>query len=160
KTEIEAEQAVSVGLNGMDVVKDDSETSDNEVECLTITPTTDSIRASWEALTGRVGKVKPAIGPSLVFGVPESFENGRLTLSFDSEHVFHQKTVESNIHVVEEIIGAFLGTQTTIKCFVRHTGVEKKTSESEDIINREPIIGEILDRFNGEIKGLWGEKNG
>ena len=160
ETEIETEQSVSVGLNGMDVVKDDSETSDNEMECLTVTPTTDSIRASWEALTGRVGKVKPAIGPSLVFGVPESFENGRLTLSFDSEHVFHQKIVESNIHVIEEIIGAFLGIQTMIKCFVRHTGVEKKTSESEDIVNREPIIGEILDRFNGEIKGMWGEKNG
>jgi len=160
ETEIESEQAVSVGLNGMDVVKDDSKASDDEVECLNVTPTTDSIRTSWEALTRRVGKVKPAIGPSLVFGVPESFENGRLTLSFDSDHVFHQKTVESNIHVIEEIIGAFLGTKTTIKCFVRHTGVEKKTSESEDIINREPIIGEILDRFDGEIEGIWREENG
>ena len=160
ETEIEFEQAVSDGYNGMDVVEDDSQTSDDEVECLNVTPTTDSIRASWDTLTGRVGKVKPAIGPSLVFGVPESFENGRLTLSFDSEHIFHQKTVESNIHVIEEIIGAFLDTKTTIKCFVRHTGVEKKTSESEDIINREPIIGEILDRFDGEIKGLWGDKNG
>jgi hypothetical protein len=88
---------------------------------------------------------------------PVSFEQGKLTLGFDAEHEFHLKTVESNSPVLEEIIGAILGSTVKIVCFVRHSDIKKKTTEVEDLIKREPIIGDILERFEGEINGSWRE---
>ncbi len=100
--------------------------SDEIGKCLTIAPELESIKSSWKTITERVGSVKPGIGPSLAVSVPESYEEGKLTLRFDSENEFHQKTVESNSPVLEEIIGAFLGEHVKISCYIRRSGNKKK----------------------------------
>jgi len=125
--------------------------------CINIPPEIESIRSSWKVIADRVGAVKPGIGPSLDVSWPESYVNGKLTLRFSAEHEFHLKKVESNIHALEEIIGALVGEHVRIACYVHHTGEKKKTTEVDDLIKREPIIGDILERFNGEINGQWRE---
>jgi len=140
-------------LSNDEIVSGDSGIS--ETECLNISPDIESISKSWKEVTSRVSYVKPSIGPSLSLAVPESLKNGILTLGFDAEDEFHLKTVESNSSKMEEIIGAFLGTQVKLKYMVRHTKVEnkKKNSELDDLIAREPIIGNIIERFDSEING-------
>ncbi len=140
-------------LSNDEIVSGDSGIS--ETECLNISPDIESISKSWKEVTSKVSSVKPAIGPSLSLGVPESLKNGILTLGFDAEDEFHLKTVESNSSKIEEIIGAFLGTQVKLKYMVRHAKGEnkKKNSEIDDLIAREPIIGNIIERFDSEING-------
>ncbi|MBN1291365.1 MAG: DNA polymerase III subunit gamma/tau [Candidatus Latescibacteria bacterium] len=160
ESDVSYEREIAEIEQNMVYIDESDDSGDEALECLNIDSDIESITASWQLITDRVGSVKPGIGPSLTVGKPESFEHGKLTLSFGSEQEFHKKAVESNLNMLEEIIGAFIGLKVTIKCFMRHTGVEKKKTEVEDIINREPIIEEILKRFDGEINGLWGEKNG
>ncbi len=126
-------------------------------KCINIPPDIDSIQLSWRTIADRIGAVKPGIGPSLEAGWPESYANGKLTLRFSAEHEFHLKKAESNIHALEEIIGALVGEHVKIACYVQHTGEKKKMTEVDDLIKREPIIGDILERFNGEINGQWRE---
>jgi len=125
--------------------------------CIAIAPDIESIRSSWKVITDRVSAVKPGIGPSLEVSWPESYSGGRLNLRFSDEHEFHLKKVESNIHALEEIIGALMGEPVRIACYLHKTGEKKKTTEVDDLIKREPIIGDILERFNGEINGQWRE---
>ena len=124
--------------------------------CVEIAPDILSIKTSWKEITDRVVIQKPGIGPSLSTGVPESFENGRLSVRFDEEHDFHRETCERNRGDIEDIIGAILGMRVKLSCFTRRSGVERKrNSEVEDLIAREPIIRDILERFDGEINDSW-----
>ena len=123
-----------------------------------------SIASSWKEIADRVGRQKPHVGPSLAFAVPESFENGKLTLIFQNGDSFHCKTTESNLETIEEIIGTLLGEKITIVCVIKHQNsagvvetVAEKKNEIDDLISREPIIKDILDRFNGEINDTWRE---
>ncbi|MFC1560848.1 DNA polymerase III subunit gamma/tau [Candidatus Latescibacterota bacterium] len=127
-------------------------------ELLNISPDIESISKSWKEIASRVSTVKPAIGPSLTLAVPESFKNEKLTLGFNADDEFHMKTIESNSNKIEEIIGAFLGTKVKLKCLIRRTDVEKKkNSEIDDLIAREPIIGNIIECFDSEINESWRE---
>ena len=102
--------------------------------------------------------MKPAVGPSLSLSVPESFKGGKLTICFNASDEFRLKTVESNSAKIGEIIGGIIGTNITIGCSVKKTTEEKKNnSELDDLIAREPIIGAIIERFNGEINESWRE---
>ncbi|MCE5251214.1 DNA polymerase III subunit gamma/tau [bacterium] len=130
---------------------------DEEPECLSVEPAIGSIRSSWRAITDRIGSVKPGVSPSLAVSEPESFDNGKLTLAFESGHEFHRKTVESNASALEEIFGAIVGTPVKIACYVRHADSKKKVTEVDDLIKREPVVGDILRRFDGEINGSWRE---
>jgi len=143
-------------LSNDEIVSKDSGVS--ETEHINVSPDIESISKSWKDITSRVSSVKPAIGPSLLLAVPVSLENGKLTLGFNTEDEFHLKTVESNSRKIEEIIGPFLGTQIKLKCIVKHgKGKNKKNSEIDDLIAREPIIGNIIERFDSEINGSWRE---
>ena len=106
-------------------------TGDEETgTCLDVAPDITSIKASWKRITDRVGKVKPGIGPSLAVSVPESYKTGKLSLGFGLEHDFPKKRVESNIHPIEEIIGAILGENIRISCFIHTAGEKKKDNRS------------------------------
>ena len=115
-----------------------------------------SIAENWKEIATRVGVQKPAIGPSLSQGAPESYENGKLTVHFDAEHEFQKGICEQFRGDIEEIIGTILGARVKLACFVRRAETERKrNNEVEDLIAREPIIRDILDRFDGEISDSW-----
>jgi DNA polymerase-3 subunit gamma/tau len=129
--------------------------SSNSV-CLDITPDIRSISASWKEITDRVVIQKPGIGPVLSMGVPESFENGKLSVRFDEADGFHRKTCERYREDIEEIIGVILGMRVKLSCYTRRSESERKrTGELEDLIAREPIIRDVLEQFDGEINDSW-----
>jgi DNA polymerase-3 subunit gamma/tau len=115
-----------------------------------------SIAGNWPDITARVGIQKPALGAPLAEGTPETYEKGRLTVSFDPERQFQMKTCEGYRSDIEEIVGTILGQKISLSCFLRRPGgTPRKSNEMDDIITREPIIGAVLDRFNGEITDSW-----
>lgn len=123
---------------------------------LDITPDIRFISASWKEITDRVVIQKPGIGPVLSMGVPESFENGKLSVRFDEADGFHRETCERYRGDIEEIIGVILGMRVKLSCYTRRSESERKrTGELEDLIAREPIIRDVLERFDGEINDSW-----
>lgn len=115
-----------------------------------------SIVSNWKEIAARVGVQKPAIGPSLAQGTPESYEKGKLSVYFEADHEFQKGICEQFRGDIEEIIGTILGTKVKLTCFVRRAGTERKrNNEVEDLIAREPIVRDILDRFDGEISDSW-----
>ncbi len=124
--------------------------------CAEIAADIHSITANWKEITDRVSVQKPAIGPSLAIGVPESYDHGKLSVRFNAEHDFQKGICEQYRGDIEEIIGVILGARVKLACFVRRTETERKrNNEVEDLIAREPIIRDILDRFDGEISDSW-----
>ncbi len=116
----------------------------------------DSIAASWKDISDRVSIQKPAIGPLLALGVPESFEKGKLAVRFDTGQEFQMNTCVEYSADIEEIIGTILGIKVTLHFFIRRPGAaKKKNNEIDDLISREPIIRDILERFGGEISDSW-----
>ncbi len=143
-------------LNNEETFLEESSISENE--CPDISPNIESISQSWKEITSRVSSVKPSIGPSISLAVPESYKNGKLTISFCSGDDFHMKTVESNSSKIEDIISALLRTKINLKCIINKTKVKnKKNSEIEDLIAREPIVGDIIELFDSEINESRGE---
>jgi len=136
-----------------------------EEAALTVSPDIQSISSSWPAIVSHVSGKRPSIGPSLGQARPESFADGRLMLSFGADHSYHKKIAESNDTVIADIIGAVLGISVRIACNTRTNDltptndvpVEKKNNEIDDLIATEPIIKEILERFDGEINDTWRE---
>jgi len=128
-----------------------------------VSPGMDSILAAWEEILDEVRRRKPHVGPSLIHATPVSFENGRLKLVFKPEHTFHCKAVESNAEPIEEIIGSLVGGKVVLACEAGGGAGERtaasggKNGEVDDLIAREPIIKDILERFGGEINGIWRE---
>jgi DNA polymerase-3 subunit gamma/tau len=129
---------------------------DGNTGCLEIAHDIRSIVENWPEITARVGVQKPPLSAPLAEGTPESYEKGKLSLSFDPEHQFQMKTCESYRSDIEEIVGTILGQKISLSFFIRRTGsAQKKSNELDDIITREPIIGQVLDRFDGEITDSW-----
>jgi hypothetical protein len=122
--------------------------------CAEIPADIHSIAANWPEITARVGMQKPAIGASLAQGVPESYDHGKLAVRFNEE--FHKGICEQYRGDIEEIIGTILGARVKLTCSVRRAAAERKrNNEVDDLIAREPIIKDILDRFDGEISDSW-----
>ena len=94
----------------------------------------------------------------LALGAPESFENGKLAVRFDADQEFRMTTCAEYSADIEGIIGTILGMKVTLHIFVHRSGAsKKKNNEIDDLISREPIIGDILERFGGEINDSWRE---
>lgn len=136
----------------------ESKAVEDKLDLPGISPDIDSISASWKDITDRVSIQKPSIGPLLVFGVPEGFEKGKLSVRFDAGQEFQIKTCVEHSADIEEIIGTVLGMKVALHFFLRRASAgKKKNNEIDDLISREPIIGDILERFDGEISDSWRE---
>jgi DNA polymerase III subunit gamma/tau len=134
------------------------ETDEKKPELACISPEIESITASWKDIADRVSIQKPSIGPLLAFGIPESFEKGKLSIRYDTGQDFRMKTCMEHSTDIEEIIGTVLGMKVTLHFFLRRSDAgKKKNSEIDDLIAREPIIKDILERFDGEISDSWRE---
>jgi DNA polymerase III subunit gamma/tau len=137
---------------------DSAEKPEEKPDIPIITPDIDSVTVSWKYITDRVSAQKPSIGPMLALGAPESFENGKLGVRFDAGQEFRMTACSECSADIEEIIGGILGVKVTLHVFVHRSGaVKKKNNEIDDLISREPIIGDILERFGGEISDSWRE---
>ena len=173
-TGVQSKESAAVGAARMspppppvDRAPEDTAREEDDVQApaqLTIRPDISSISAVWKDIVAHVSGLKPHIGPSLSLAVPDTFENDRLTLAFGQEHSFHVKAVESNADLLAELLGPMLGRNIKIVCIVDgrggangQGGGEKKKNELDDLIAREPIIKDILDKFDGEINGIWRE---
>ncbi len=130
--------------------------TDKGEACFEIAPDIGSITDSWKLITERVAMRKPGIGPSFQAGTPESYSDGKLTVRFDGQDEFHLKTCEQYRGEIEDIVGVIIGGRVKLHCVLKHTGTQRKsTSEVDDLIAREPIIRDILERFDGEINDSW-----
>jgi len=156
-----APAAATIGGNPPETVPEAGGGTDREG--LTVSPDIESIRDRWKSIAAGVGEKKPIIGPALVYAEPRSFENDTLVLAFDPDDSFHHKTIETNTGVLAEILGSMLGRTVAVTCTCeaqkktngRNGRPQKKKNELDDLIAREPIVGDILDRFNGEIIDTW-----
>ena len=129
-----------------------------EEKCLTVNPDIESIKGAWNEIVARVSAVKPHIGPSLSKASPVSFERDTLVLGVPANDIFHRKTLNSGTAQVAEVIGVIVGRKIRIDVTDMHEKKKKKQNgESNDLIEREPVIGKILDMFEGEIKKSWRE---
>ena len=163
----ERDAASVSGTGGRDdtIVESAGSISENEAASLAVSPDLKSIEASWKQIAEQVARRKPHLGPSLTLAAPKSYEDGKLTLVFLPEHTYHCKTVESNFEIIEEIIGALLKTKIAVTCemqsgdtaTVSEAGEHRKKNELDDLIMREPVIKDILERFDGEINDTWRE---
>ena len=134
--------------------EDETDSIEN-TESLKVSPDFESISNTWNKIVSSVSSVKPHIGPSLSLAVPQSFENDVLTLSLNNDDDFHLKSLESGIDIIGEIIGGILSTKIKVKCSLKMSnGEKKKNGEIDDLIAREPIIGNIIKTFDGEIKNF------
>jgi len=135
---------------------------------LTVGADIDSIKAAWNDILEHIANLKPHIRPSLAMSQPLSYEAGRIKVAFQKGQSFQVKTVEANIEPLEEILSSVLGTSVKVTCDnclpdknngtangSAANGGEKKKNEFGALIEREPIIGDILERFDGEIKDTW-----
>ncbi len=122
-----------------------------------------AIRDRWKDIVAEVGERKPMIAPTLACAVPAGFTNGVLDLAFEPGDDFHLKTMESNSGMLSGILEMILGEPVTIRCVGRGKDAardsggapQKKKSELDDLISREPIVGDILRRFDGDITDTW-----
>lgn len=129
---------------------------DREGSRIEVVPEIASIADSWKLITERVAMRKPGIGPSFQAGMPESYAEGKLTVRFSEQDEFHLTTCDKYRGDIEDIIGGIVGERVKLHCVLRHTGTPKKsTSEVDDLIAREPVIRDILERFDGEINDSW-----
>ena len=125
---------------------------------LRVEPVIDAVRENWERMVRTIGDHKPHLAGSLGSATPSGLADGVLTLSFPSTGDFNVKTVESAAGTVGELAGAILGVSVTVKCTVEEVGdTEKKKGEYDDLMQREPIVKDILERFGGEINDIWRE---
>jgi DNA polymerase III subunit gamma/tau len=127
-------------------------------EPLRVEPVIDAVSESWSLIVRKIGDHKPHLAGSIGSATPTALADGVLTLSFPASGEFNAKTVESAADAVGELVGAILGVSITVKCTVNEGGgTEKKKGEYDDLLVREPVVKDILDRFDGEIKDIWRE---
>jgi DNA polymerase-3 subunit gamma/tau len=132
-----------------------SEPQRNE-ECAEAGPDINSIAKRWPEIVEQVGARKPALGPALAVGTPDAYAGGRLSVQFPADRTVQMETCERFRGDIEKIIGTILGERVSISCSIHRNGSErKKTNEIDDIISREPIVRDVLDRFGGEITDSW-----
>ena len=130
-------------------------------EPLRVEPVIDAVSENWPLIVRKIGDHKPHLAGSIGSATPTALADGVLTLSFPATGEFNAKTVESAADMVGELVGAILGVNIKVKCTViEGDGTKKKRGEYDDLLEREPIVKDILDRFDGEINDIWGEKNG
>jgi DNA polymerase-3 subunit gamma/tau len=106
--------------------REEQQPDSSEEECPSIEPSIESVQANWADIVERVGKVKPALAPSLLLSVPETFKNDTLTLSFKAEQNFHYGIVESSIPDIEEMVGALMGRKIHVKAYTHRPDAVKK----------------------------------
>ncbi len=141
--------------------RETAQTGDDEPRRLTVKPDIGSITASWSDIVASITAMRPMFGSSLGQAKPLSFENGRLCLSFGSDHAYHCKGVTSNAEEVSALLEPIIGCPVIVVCVTHDSGndsvagKDEKKNERDDLIAREPIIKEILDRFGGEINDTW-----
>jgi len=142
-----------------EAVPEEGGSGQDDEECFSLDASIESIAGSWNEIVERITSQVPQIRPMLDVARPLSFERGKLVLEFGKEDSFRLKLLESKRSDVEEIIGAFLSMRISVEGTIVRSGdggtPVKKNSEIDDLISREPIIGEILERFNGEITDTW-----
>lgn len=160
----EATVSPSAPVFQREVLLEVAEGGDDDSAQLTINPDIDSITRSWRDIVALVSDKRPVYGTALGQAMPQSLDNGKLTLAFKSDHGYHCKALASNADEVGGLLGTVLGVPVHVVCTTVETGPgngesgnEKKNNELDDLIAREPIIKEILDRFGGEINDTWRE---
>lgn len=129
---------------------------------LTVAPDIDSIKASWNAITTHIMKMRPSIGSSLVNATPSSYDDGILKLTFGADQNYHCTAVANKANEIAALLAPVLGVSVGVACSssgegngAASNGGEKKKNEYDDMIAREPVINDILSRFGGEIIDTW-----
>ncbi len=134
--------------------------SEAEGKIPAVEPTLAGFTAAWDEIVAWIGDRKPHFAAPLGRARPAAFENGVLTLAFGAGNGFGARTVEGAVDTVGGLFGAILLQPVRVRCTVdagepAGDAGEKKKGEYDDLIAREPMIGDILERFGGEITDIW-----
>ncbi len=115
------------------------------------------VKEHWQQLIDEMKKQKIAYGAFLEEGRPLKVENNTLTIAFGMENGFHISYLERNYQDVEKIITKILGAPLKIKYIKakpeNSEGIPEKTSYTDKVGEKIPLVKTIVEVFDGEIVG-------
>ncbi len=120
----------------------------------------DEIRSGWDKVLGRVKKSKVSLWPCLVEGKLVSFEDGFINLLFYNGRQFHKQQLEKrdNFKLLQKALEEVYGSPVPIKFTLdttKNAPLENQRTKSnlqrEKIIQKDPLIKNLLENFEGEI---------
>lgn len=93
-----------------------------------------NIKALWKRVLDLVRKNKVTTHAFLLEGKPFEYDNGYLTIAFDSGHNFHKEKIEQedNKQIIEDALAYLFKNKIKIKCI---TYSEKNDEPKEDIVD-------------------------
>ncbi len=117
--------------------------------------TFEQIEQKWPQIVEEVRKKKVALGAFLQDGIPRSYEEGILTVAYDTKAVFQKEHVERSKKFVEEILNNMFKTPLRIDLInidFDQQGIQMapRTPEEilEDIKSKEPVIKKVMELFD------------
>jgi len=132
---------------------------------------------SWDSICHKVSEKEVHVGGYLSDVTPQSFEGGRLDLTLPDVLTHHYKELNSDAakNVIKEVLWKVLGAEvkevqiravheSNKKASARKPGVKdlpanKEISSHDDILDAEPIVKTVLDRFDGVITEIKNNPN-
>ncbi len=96
----------------------------------------DIVTEEWEGCMSALRKAKPATHALIIEGMPASYKNGMITISFGPMFGFHKEAVErpANKEYIEKFISDYFRTDIVIR-----TIMEGETVEEQDIADESQI---------------------
>jgi len=141
-------------------------------------PTLETITTMWPEIVNEAKRRKISLGSFLAEGRPIRVADGVLQLGFSSENGFHVDAITKNKKMVENILNERFSERLRIQCVVceEHVGFGSTPPQVEEgpgvwtgssvgaqkeggkdfldrLYEKEPIIRDIVETFNGELVG-------
>lgn len=122
--------------------------------------TLESIKSRWREVINRVKSEKMGTGSFLEEGEILKLENGKLEIVFSTKNGFHIDNINKNKELIRDKIKEIIGIRLDFVC--KKGALQEKTEEIQEdkskvlknIIKKEPVIGEIIKMFDGEVKSI------
>jgi len=145
---IELPEVPAVEQSGIDLPKPDEDI------------TFDKIKSRWNEVIRLVKIDRMGTGSFLEEGELKDFTNNKLEILFSNNNGFHIDNVNKNKELIKSKIKKVYGVKFDFIC--KKGLVQKKVRKDEEeksnilkeIIKKEPIIGDIIQTFNGEVKNI------
>ena len=122
--------------------------------------TLDDVKSKWREVINRVKSEKMGTGSFLEEGEILKLEKGKLEIVFSTKNGFHIDNINKNKELIRDKIKEVIGTKLDFIC--KKGVLPEKTEEIQEdkskvlknIIKKEPVIGEIIKMFDGEVKSI------
>jgi DNA polymerase-3 subunit gamma/tau len=149
----EPEPVSEVNLKTEDTASPDTE---NLPENLSI----DDIKSNWRDVISLIKEVRMGTGSFLEEGEIVDFKENKLEIVFGNKNGFHIDNINKNKELIRDKIKEVCGVKLDFVCKKGNLPdkveqqKENKSEVLKNIIKNEPVIGEIIKEFNGEVKDV------